>query len=26
MPLSSGTKLGQYEVVECVGVGGMGEV
>jgi serine/threonine protein kinase len=24
--LSSGTKLGQYEVVECVGVGGMGEV
>ena len=26
MPLSAGTKLGQYEVVESVGAGGMGEV
>ena len=26
MPLSSGTKLGQYEVVEAIGAGGMGEV
>ena len=26
MPLAPGTKLGQYEVVESVGVGGMGEV
>ncbi len=26
MPLSPGTKLGQYEVVESVGAGGMGEV
>ncbi len=26
MPISPGTRLGQYEVVECVGVGGMGEV
>ena len=26
MPLSPGTKLGQYEVVEAIGAGGMGEV
>ena len=26
MPLSAGTKLGQYEVVEAIGAGGMGEV
>ena len=26
MPLTPGTKLGQYEVVESVGSGGMGEV
>ncbi len=26
MPLASGTKLGQYEVVEAIGAGGMGEV
>ena len=26
MPLSPGTKLGHYEVVEAVGAGGMGEV
>ena len=26
MPLSPGTKLGQYEIVESVGAGGMGEV
>ena len=26
MPLTPGTKLGQYEVVESVGAGGMGEV
>lgn len=26
MPLSPGTKLGQYEVVESIGAGGMGEV
>ena len=26
MPLTPGTKLGQYEVVEAIGAGGMGEV
>ena len=26
MPLQPGTKLGQYEVVEAIGAGGMGEV
>ncbi len=26
MPLSAGTKLGHYEVVESVGAGAMGEV
>ena len=26
MPLSSGTKLGQYEIAEAIGAGGMGEV
>ncbi len=26
MPLTPGTKLGQYQVVESIGVGGMGEV
>ena len=26
MPLTPGTKLGHYEVVESIGVGGMGEV
>ena len=26
MPLTPGTKLGQYEVVESIGAGGMGEV
>ena len=26
MTLSAGTKLGQYEVVEAIGAGGMGEV
>ena len=26
MPLSPGTKLGQYEVIEAIGAGGMGEV
>ena len=26
MPISPGTKLGQYEVVEAIGAGGMGEV
>ena len=26
MPLNPGTKLGQYEVVEAIGAGGMGEV
>ena len=26
MPLTPGTKLGNYEVVESVGAGGMGEV
>ena len=26
MPLSQGTKLGQYEVLEAIGAGGMGEV
>lgn len=26
MPLTLGTKLGQYEVVEAIGAGGMGEV
>jgi serine/threonine protein kinase len=26
MPLSPGTRLGQYEVVEAIGAGSMGEV
>ncbi len=26
MPLSSGTRLGQYEVLSFIGAGGMGEV
>ena len=26
MTLSAGTKLGQYEIVEPIGAGGMGEV
>ena len=26
MPLTPGTKLGQYEVAEAIGAGGMGEV
>ena len=26
MPLLPGTKLGQYEIVEAIGAGGMGEV
>ena len=26
MALSQGTKLGQYEIIEAIGTGGMGEV
>ena len=26
MPLSPGTRIGQYEIRELIGVGGMGEV